>query len=551
MLLPLSSLGLWCASAGTGPANLPGAPHAVAFVNDSRSHGFVGDGFLSLNEAIQLHNNTLATSLLSPAELLQIQLIPGTGTSTLLSWAVFDGSSTPIVTVERDLDPILDTSYGFYVSSFNEPTALDFTGPGIAHGLRVPANSVELKDLILVGGPYGIDAMQTTVAGQAGLVLRNVRCENQALFGVRVRTSTANGVGRLYAERCTVVGTGTAFAFLENVAGRTSICELHDCRIQGAQRGVEIEVGSGGTGRYTLDRLSIDATVSGIRLLRPGGGDRSALIESGFVDVRAPLGARLDTAPTGVTWATLRLWTVRATIAGGTALQLGALGDALYGDLEDCTFDGALSVLAGGGPLPLALANVRCRNGAVSFGTSATQPLSLAWSRFDQCSVQTTGSSPVAAADCCFVGGSAAGTVLAPLVCGNSYVQVPGPHLVQTGALPAPQLGSLSLQPEVVTLGNTASFQADLPAGLFGVFVLGFTDPAPSLLAQPLHLYSQPAATFTLPGVYRFQQSFAWPIPNQQLFLGLDLCVHLAVLPDPNVLAPAVQLPPGRRFVLQ
>ena len=46
---------------------------------------------------------------------------------------------------------------------------LDFSGPGITHGLRVPANSFEMQDVILAGGPYGIDVVQTDAAGQASV----------------------------------------------------------------------------------------------------------------------------------------------------------------------------------------------------------------------------------------------------------------------------------------------------------------------------------------------------------------------------------------------
>ncbi len=527
----------------------PGAVHAVAFITDSLSHGLVGDGYLSLNEAIQLHNNTLSVNQLSAAELQQIQLIPGTGTATLLTWAAFDGTSTPVVTIERDLDPIIDTQYGFYVSSLNEPTILDFSGPGLLHGIRAPANSVEFKDLIFSGGPYGIDVTQTDVAGQAGLILNNVHFENQVQFGIRITTTTPNAFGKLYAQDCTFVGASTAIINQENVAGRTTIFELRNCKIQGAQRGIELELGAGGTGRYTLDRLTIDASQSGIRLQRPTGGNRSALLETQHVDIRAPLCAQFACAPTGITWAMLSMWHLRAP-AGGIALQIGALGDSVYGDLQELTLDGDTSVLAGGGPQPLLVTNVRCRNGAVGFGTTAAQGLAVGYARFENCTVQTQGSAAIPFSDCS-VTGSLTGTPTAVAMCSNSYVQTAGAHVTQTGSLPQPQLGSMHLQPDLVAIGTNALFQADLPPGLFGVFLLGFTDLAPTLLPQPLHVYSQPANTFTVPGIYRSSQSYQWPIPNFQIFRGIDLVVQFAVLPDPNVQAPAVQLPPGRRFVLQ
>lgn len=536
---------------GGGDAPRPAAPHAVAYVTDSLSHGLVGDNFLSLNEAIRLHNQTLSVNQLSAAEQMQVQLIPGTGPTTNVTWVDFDGTSTPLITIERDLDPVIDTTYGLYLRSINEPTVLDFSGPGILHGFRSSANSFELKDLVLSGGPYGIDLVQSDVSGHAGLVLNRVRFENQSQFHVRIASTTPFGFGKLHAEGCTFANAPAAIVWAENALGRTTIFELVDCFVSGVAHGVDVELGHGGSGRYTIDRLTIDAGQTGLRLLRPNGADRSVLLETQHVDIRAPQCVRIDGSPTGATWAyQFRMWHLRSTVAGGTALSIGAVGDRLHGTLEDLTLDGATAVLAGAGPQPLSIDNVRCRNGAVVFGTTPAQPLAIRWSAFDQSSVTTQGTAPVSFADCCFLG-SIAGTAAAPASCTACYVQTAGGFVAQNGALPQPQLGSVRLTPDVVRIGTTATFQVDLPAGLFGVLLLGFTDPAPVLWNQPLHAYSMPSATFTLPGVYRAQQSYGWPIPNYPIFVGLDLVVGLAVLPDPNVAAPAMQLPPGRRFSLR
>ncbi|MEC7726879.1 MAG: hypothetical protein VYD05_15260, partial [Planctomycetota bacterium] len=59
----------------------PPAFHQIAFVNDVLSHGAVGDGYLSLNEAIRLHNGTLPVAQLSTAEQAQVSLLPGSVTT--------------------------------------------------------------------------------------------------------------------------------------------------------------------------------------------------------------------------------------------------------------------------------------------------------------------------------------------------------------------------------------------------------------------------------------------------------------------------------------
>ena len=109
----------------------------------------------------------------------------------------------------------------------------------------------------------------------------------------------------------------------------------------------------------------------------------------------------------------------------------------------------------------------------------------------------------------------------------------------------------MQVLPDVPTIGSTITFQADLPTGLFGAFLLGFTDQNPTLLAQPLHVYSNLNNTFLIPIIVRLQQTYLWTIPNSPIYIGLDMSTAIAILPDPGVSAPPVQIAPGRRFALQ
>ncbi len=525
-------------------------PHAVAFVNDSRSHGAVGDALLSLNEAILLHNGQLATSQLSAAELAQLSLIPGTGTTTDVTWIDIDGGNTPVITIQQDLAPVLDTSFGLLIKGFGDPPVLDFTGPGLAHGLRAPCNSISVQDVVFRGGPYGLDVVQTDVSGQAGATLHGVRFEDQAQFGVRVTATTPNGVGRVILERCTFVNCPLAVRHDESGPNRIGIFELHEVDVDAAATGIDVVLGAGGSTRCTFDRVTIAASVRGLRVARAAGADRQVFLEGAFVRVRAADCALVQCHPTAATWLLAHLWDLRAP-PGGSALQLGAPGDALFGELTEATLEGAVAIGAGAGAQPLALSNLRCRNGAVVLGASAALPLVLGQCRFDGCAVTTAGTGPVYANGCCFVGGSLAGTNPAPLVLAHSYAPAPGPLVQVAQPLPAPQLGSMAIVPEDVAVGSTVQFVVDLPPGLLGVFALGLTDPSPTLLGAPLQLYVDPTAYAILPGVYVLQQAYAWSVPASAVFVGTDLTVQLAVLATAGVLAPWLQLPPGRRFVLR
>lgn len=528
----------------------PATFHAIAFVNDPLSHGVLGDGLLSLNEAILLHNGTLLPSQLSAAEAAQLSLIPGTGNTSDVTWIDIDAANTPVITIQQDLAPIVDTPFGLLIKGFGDQVVFDFTGPGITHGLRVPANSCSLQDIALVGGPYGIDCTQTDVSGQAGLSLQNVRFEGQATFGVTVTAATPNAPGRLVLDACRFVNVPLAVMVAEQQAGRSGIYELYDVAIEGAVWGFWATLGVGGFSRFTFDRVRIDATVRGILITRLGfQPGRQVYVEGDHVRVRSPACAQIVGSASGAMWAVLRGWDLRAP-AGGLAFALGDPGHAVFGDVTELTAEGDVAVGCGAAPQPLALGNLRCRGGAVSLACSPTQALTVTESRFDGCAVSTLGSGPVAVAQSCFVGGSLQGSAAAPLQLVDSFAANAGAHVAQANPLAAPQLGSMAIAPESPAVGTTVVFQADLPPGLAGVFALGFTAPAPAALAPTLRLYFDLASYVLLPGLYVGQQACPWAIPASSAFVGTDLVAHFAVLPA-GIAAPWLQLPPPRRFVLQ
>lgn len=529
-----------------GGVDVPAGFHAFGAVNDPLSHGQIGDNFLSLNEAIQMHNNTLLLNQLSAAEQAQVQLIPGTGQSTFLSWARFNGANIPVITIERDLDVIVNTTYGLFLSSDNGSTTLDFSGPNVTRGMLATTNSLQMRDFVFSGGPYGIDVVQTDIAGQIGFAINDCRFEDQSQFGVRIRSTTANGIGKGYLERCEFDNAATGFIWDAAAAGRTSFFDLHDCRIEGGDSGVEIAAGDGGVARYVFDRLVIDALNTGITIDRLASASRPMLLLWRNVEARAADAVRIAGHPTGTTTLQLQMCHFAAG-SGSVALALGsAPGDDIGGLLEDSTFSGDLTVRTGGGSAALVIQNVRCDTGNTVLTPSASQAVDVIDSRFDQGTVQNAGSAALSMTNCC-VTGAATGTILAA----DSFLPNAGAGVTQTTPRPAEQLGSMRVLPTVPTIGANVIFEADLPPGLFGSFLLGFTDPNPTLLAQPLHIYSIFNSTLLLPGIFRFQQQYVWPIANNPNFIGIDLVATIAVLPDPGVSALPVQIAPGRRFALQ
>jgi hypothetical protein len=546
--IPVFAAAALAAVGGDGRA--PGF-HAVAFVNDSLSHGQIGDGLLSLNEAILLHNGQLAYAQLSVAEQAQLSLIPGTGGTTDVTWIDIDTSNTPVITIQQDLAPVLDTAFGLLLKGFGEPVVFDFTGPGLTRGMLAPANALTIENAVFLGGVHGLDVLQTDVTGQAGCVLQDVRFENQATFGLRVVATTPNGVGRVILDRCQFVNCPTAVTLDESGPGRTSIFESYDVDIRGGAVGIDAVLGAGGSTRYTFDRLTIDAGARGVRFVRAPQADRSMYLEGTFVRIDAPDCVSVPGAATGAgTWAVMHLWQLRAA-PGGLALRLGQAGDRLFGDLTELVLDGNVVIGAGAGALPLQLVNARGRSGAWSLATTAAQTLSLRECRLDGCALQTAGSGPIAAVGCCFVGGSLTGTATAPLQLDGCHAVAAGAFVQTVAPVASQQLGSMSIAPTEPQLGGSVQFLADLPPGLLGAFALGFRPATAPVSVPPFQLYVDPAAYVMVPGIYQLQQAYTWNLPSSPTFAGTDLVVQLAVLPLPGVPAPWLQLPPGRRFVLR
>lgn len=537
-----------------GPlAEPPALPfHSLAFVNDPLSHGTVGDALLSLNEAIRLHNNTLSFAALSPLEQAQLSIIPNTGSTTDVTWIDIDGSATPVITIEQDLDPVLDTTFGLLIRGFGERPVLDFSGPGITAGIYAPTNAITIENVHIVGGPYGVRVVQTDVTGQPGAVFQDVWFDGQTQYGARITAAAANGIGRVVFDRCQFTGAANAIEYSDTGADRTTIFEARDCRITGATWGIQGAVGPRGSGRFTFERIVIDGAVHGISLQLPTSSGRPMLLEGTHVRIRARTCLQSTAAPDAPLWLSCSMWHLLGTGPAPVALQVGALGDQVFGDVDELSCVGAVSLAAGGASLPLSVRNARCRDGGVALWTTAAQPFAVSESRFTDCQTDTGGGGVIAVADSCFVGGSLGTTGTAGawqlLRC---YVQNPGPAVVQSQSVPAPQLGSVVVTPDDVVPGAPIQLGVDLPTGLVGLVVVGApAAPVPALPA-PFWVYVDLTQFVIVPGVFTLQQAYTWNVPNLPQFVGLAFVAQALVLPTAGFAAPWLQLPPGWRFELR
>lgn len=522
-----------------GPPPPPPFAHSVAEVNDARSHGAVGDNFLSLNEAIQLFNRTLLVAQLSAAETAQLS-----GPGADISIARIDALRVPNVTIERDLDVLRNLPHGLLIEGYNGGAQLDFSGAGVSHGFRSDCDLCSWHNLELVGGPYGIDVSQTD-ASFGGAVIQSVICRGQAQFGVRVRAAQAMGRGRLIVNDCVFFNVPVGIEFDEAMADRWSVFAVVSTRFINTTTAIDCALGARGQTAYLFRTTSVQNSGTGIRVRRPAGADRAVFLEATHLRVLAGDGLLYDGLAGATSDLELRMLDVTSS-NNGTALRLGPLGGGVAGVLHDCTLDGDVRIETGGG-IGLDIGNLRVAGGSATFGTTASAPLMVVESRFDNCAVTTSGQGPVAFTGCCFVGGSLLGTAAAPIALSGSYsAATAGAHVTQASAVPAAQLGSMTTSPALPALGGTVTLSPDLPAGLLGLFVLG---PAADV-GEPLpgvRTYFDLAAAGIV-GVVQLRQPVALRVPVNLALLGTAWVAQIAVVAAPGMQAPALQAPPGDRF---
>ncbi len=546
MISILLAASLWATSGPTGPHGhpKPGLVHSVANVSDPLSHGAIGDGLLSLNEAIQLHNRTLSPFQLSLGELNQLS-----GFGSDIAWINIDASWTPTITIERDLDALLDFPHGCLIQGFNGDAVLDFTGPGITRGFLSDSNFCSWRNLVLLGGPYGVDLRQTD-ASFGGTVFDHVTFDGQTQFAFRGAGLTTGGYSRVLFDQCTFVGAPSAIEFDDTAADRTSILVAFDTQIDTPGPGIVASLGDGGQGIFQFERLRVQAGTSALAVLRPNSGNRPLTFLAAHVEATGNPCMDLQGSAQGATSLDGRMLRLSASGAG-LALRVGPLAGLVDGILEDSALAGG-AVVETAGATPLVVANLRVQNGAVRFGAQSVSGLEVRDSRFDGCQITTSGSSPVPLQGCCLVGGSVTGQPQATAQLTASYQGgLAGANVTMTGPLAAAQLGSMDAAPSVAQAGGSISATMDLPAGYLGLLAIGPTLEFPVLGPAPFHAYLDTAASVVVPVFFVQQQSLSLPIPNAPEFWGTDWTAQAIVLAANGTAGPAVQIPPGRRFVVQ
>lgn len=522
----------------------PPLPHSSAIVNHSLSHGTLGDRFLSLNEAIQLHNGVLTYQQLSAGEQGQLS-----GQQDV-AFIDIDARQLPFLVMERPLDAIVDTPHGCVISGVAGVPRLDFAGRAV--GFTANSNFCAFQDLEITNAQVGIALVQRPGArlGGASCNLRRLRFSNIGSTGIRMAMLQGNAAGDVTMDFCHFEGVPVAMSIDESSSGWSSRIRLSDVTVTGAQTAFRARLGAGGASLYTLERFDVQASGPGILIERPLGGDRLLLCEA--ISVRS-VGAPAF-AVEGSSQATTQvlLSQVDATLAPGAngaaavALALGPLGAQIEGHLRDSRIEGDAIVEAGGAQ-PMVVDNVLHRNGRFRMGGQGAG-LGLERVRFHDATIGTVGALPVAMTDCCILGASSVGgTAAAPVSLTDSYLAVPPGNQVQVvSPLAQAQLGAFDVTPARPALGGSITVTSDLPPGFVGFAVLGTSRFGPQ--PGPYPLYYDGFGAVTLGAVFGLQQSFPVAIPANGALVGTAWAVQMLVVPGASVTPSPSIFPPARRF---
>ncbi len=540
------------ASATTAPVrHSRAALHSLAFVNDSRSHGQIGDAFLSLNETILLTNQQLTVAQLSPMEQAQLG-----GFGTDIAFADINAQVVPSITMERDFDVVIDKPHGFEISSSNGRSFINMTG---FNGFQVTSNFFKISDLEIRGGTAAINlnpAVNTATATDPNLLVENCNIFGQSVAGVIADFAENNDFGRLNISKCDFSGMPTAIQFDSSGSGRSDTLLFDNLTTRNVAQGyLGTHAGGGGSDLYLVECCNFDATATAFTVNRLAGSTRAIEFEALYLEAEGVDALRIQ-GDAGLTKMRLRMATLQTIAPSGFALDLSPVtpGGA-------CVVDGAIDELRAQGNLRVA----KSGNGtfevgnARAFGNTATfavadSGMAVHDSVLGGYATTVTGSGPLNVRETAFLGtGSIDGTAATALsldLCFTATTSLTGTMQI-TAPYASAQRGGFEFTPDVPAIGGTITVTTALPPGLIGLYALGNSSLLPIIGPRPVHIYAVPGSAVTVPGIFRNQDTFNIAIPNDEGLTGSKWVLQMVVIPDAGTIAPRLAVPVGRQFVFR
>jgi len=530
-----------CAALGQGPT-------ISASIDDPNSHGTVGDSKLSLDEAIQIANGTLAITSLSAAEQARIS---GTGPVTSI---LVDAAITPTITMQAPLtaitgpvgavDPITITGTA---AAGALPILAGNTQPTI---LNIHTHLTVISGFRIENGAIAVDAVMPAASMMAKARVGNCEFDGQSTVAVQLRTVGPDNTN-LMVHDASIRNTPLGFRLDDQASGGIMISENERVTMDGVTLGCEvIEDGSGMMTMWQFWRSTFVNGETLAKTTRTPTSDKLVMlriVHSDAVcteDVVEMIGT---TAGTSMLHHHHGDWTAgpgkRVIWTHPRNAQFDIHGSEMefYGDIE---------IGAGTTSPRIWHQNNYYKNCAITLDIDGALP-NLLWNRFDNCTIDvpSLARSPVTIRDSQLENTSVSSqSFLAPIDlegCYRSGGTLSG-FANESSTAPGAFLGTATVTPEDPQIGGTLQFTADLPPGISLIWDIATSIQRPVTSTEPVRFYGDTASVAILPLIVINQSTLLLPVPNNSALIGQEFYMQGVALPwMPMPHAPAFHLPRG------
>ena len=538
----------------------------TARIDDPRSHGIVGDTKLSLDEAIQLVNDTLKLNQLSAAERARIS-----GAGSLVDLVIVDATLTPVITFERELTPTISVFHGHIdhdivgVPGPGGAPVLD--GTGFTAVLTVRTNHSHVRGLVLRGAKVAVDA-DASGHFHAGALMRleDLVLEGQTEAGLRLRVPGIPAVQQTPCRVANVRARSLPIGLDVIDLGRFGTMDLRieDLHLENVTTGVQVTLsGTGGTSSVKLHRSSIVGSVDCVQVRRTSGSDLAWTLDvlyANLVATRSALDVEGVAGGSGSAGSTTVL-VHHSELRGGPlptdhALRTWPRTARFAVRATENALDGNVALAMGpGSPAPW-LGSSRLRNGELRLDLDGAAA-DLEALHLDAVPVVHEAASSASAVlrQCELVRSPLRGlSTSAPLVVQQSFLGASpaSGNVMLSGSVAAPWLGRAAVLPADPRIGTFTDLQLDLEPGTTAAWLVGLSAVAPNTSNRPFRFYVRLDAFVTLPGLWVLQQRVRLPIPADLSLVGVELYAQPVAVPaQPQAGWPSLWLPRGGRFVVQ
>jgi len=537
-------------------STLLNGPGAVASVDDSQSHGAVGDAHLSLDEAIRLANGTLALAALSPQEQARVA---GGGPVTTIR---VDAAVTPVITVQSPLTDILGQGMAVGrvclegVSQQGVRPVLD--GGAASHVLGIKRHLVTVSGLRFEDADVAVVAqmpMMMTTMSEMPMVM-GCEFDGQAVHGVELLASGTDET-MLMVTRCRFTNMPVGFRVDETTTNGRVMCTGEHLTFDGV--GIGCDAFEGGDGMNSMFALWRSTFVNGARLGRSTRSPTSAkLFMFRIVYVDAVCSDHVIECVGQAAGNTMVHHHHGDWTAGPGKFALYTHPRTAQFDIHgsEMTFHSDISIAANTASARVWHQNNHYDNCTITFDCDGALP-NLVWNRYDDCDIQVTAlaRSPVDIRMSELVNTNCdSQAFLAPLSLDGCYRS--GGTLTgfssENAAAPQRMLSTTEVTPKEPLAGSALTLSSDVPAGSVLLWDIAMSEARPNTSQEPVRFYGDPATVIVLPAIHIFQSSMTVPIPATPTLMNMEFYAQGVAIPFfGQSYLPPVYLPRGERVTVR